>query len=274
MGISFGSLHRRAAAFPRQLGRVALASAFALAGCSVPLVEDLDEQAASSVVVALADAHIGAGKDRDPNHEGRFLVTVDRDDVATALVTLESAGLPARHSPTVLEALGEGALVPSRTAERARYLAGTAGELERSLREVNGVLGASVHLSAPERDPLADDREALPTASVLLRHSGATPPLSVDDVRRLVSGAVSGLRPEAVAVVMQSVSAPPEDASDRLTQLGPLSLSRSSATKLRWLLGTAGGLNVLLCVGLIIVWTRLRRSQRRDGRAGEPESPP
>jgi type III secretion protein J len=258
---------------PGSIRAIALGLGFWLVGCSVPLVENLDEGGASEVVVALTEAQIGATKERDAAHEGRFQVLVERDDVPTALVVLEGVGLPERDGPDVLEALGEGALVPSRTAERARYLAGTSGELERSLRDVTGVLSARVHLSVPERDPLSNDTASLPTASVLLRHNGATPPLSVEDVRRLVSGAVSGLRPEAVAVVLHPVTGAPKDKGDRLTQLGPLSLARSSATKLRWLLGTAGGLNVLLAVALVFVWLRLRRSREREGKFNQTESP-
>src|SRR5690606_41695569 len=123
-----------------------------------------------------------AGKARDPAREGQYRVTVAREDVPAALLTLKGEGLPEPPIPGLLGALGGVALIPSRTAERARFLAGVAGELETSLREVAGVLSARVHLSVPDRDPLDAEAASLPTASVLVRHSGATPPLARDDV--------------------------------------------------------------------------------------------
>jgi type III secretion protein J len=231
-------------------------------GCTVPLVEGLAEPAASEVVVALADAEIGAAKERDPNTENRFVVAVASEDVATALVTLDASGLPNRGGVGVLAALGEGALVPSRSAERARFLVGTAGEIEQSLRDVSGVLSARVHLAVPERDPLAQEDSAPPSAAVLVRHTGATPPIAADDIRRLVAGAVAGLRPEGVAVVLHPVALPARADGGRLTQLGPLSVSRSSAGTLRWVFAAVGALNVALALGLLLFWSKLRRMRR------------
>lgn len=239
-----------------------------LVACSVPLVEGLDETAASEVVVALAEAQIGASKERDPNSEDGFRVAVASDDVPSALLALEAAGLPNRGGVGVLDALGEGALVPSRSAERARLLVGTAGELERSLREVSGVLSARVHLAVPERDPLAGDPTP-PSAAVLVRHAGSTPPLAADEIRRLVAGAVAGLRPEAVAIVLHPVVSERHDPASRLAQLGPLSVARSSAGTLRWLFVGVGVLNALLVLGLLLTWRKLRRAER-----GADPSPP
>jgi type III secretion protein J len=236
----------------------------------VPLVEGLDENAATEVVVALADARIGAAKERDPNSENRYRVAVSNDDVATALVALDAAGLPNRGGVGVLEALGEGALVPSRSAERARLLVGTAGELEQSLRDVSGVLSARVHLAVPERDPLESAEPTPPSAAILVRHSGATPPISADDIRRLVAGAVAGLRPEAVAVVLSPVALTQQDDAQRLTRMGPLSVSRSSVAPLRWSLVVVAAVNVALALGLLLVWTRLRRAQREPALASAP----
>src|SRR6185436_18217123 len=102
----------------------------------------------------------------------------------------------------ILEALGKGSVVPSRAAEHARVVTGTGDELERSLRGLDGVLSARVHLGVPAHDPLAlEEKAPVATASVLIRHRGATPPIAAGEVQRLVSGAVSGLAPDQVSVV-------------------------------------------------------------------------
>jgi type III secretory pathway lipoprotein EscJ len=90
----------------------------------------------------------------------------------------------------VLDALGKGSLVPSRLAEHVKVVTGTSGDLERSLRAIDGVVSARVHLAVPVRDPLTLGAQAPPaTASVLIRHQGPTPPLAAFDVQRLRKGA-------------------------------------------------------------------------------------
>jgi type III secretion protein J len=165
----------------------------------------------------------------------------------------------------VLDSLGDSGLIASRQTEHARLVIGTAGELERSLRDVAGVLSARVHLAVPSSDPLTPGAEkAPPSASVLVRHRGTSPPLSPSEVQRLVAGAVSGLEESRVAVVMHPVVSPPREASDTLVQMGPLSVSRSSMVSLRWLIAAAAGLNAVLLGALLFVWSRLRRMRERD----------
>ncbi len=242
-------------------GRVLLAVLLALvAGCSVPVAADLAENDANQIVVALETNGIGAQKQNDPANDGRWQITVARADTSTAVRVMQSEGLPPPDSPGVLEALGERSLVPSRASEHAKLIAGTAGELERSLRAVDGVLSARVHLAVPVRDawdPLRDGSVG-PTAAVLLRYRGNQAPLSTDAVRRLVAGAVPGLSADRVSVVATPV-APPATDSPALSHFGPLSVTRSSLTPLRVLVGVAAGLNLLLIVVVLILWARMRR---------------
>jgi type III secretion protein J len=246
-------------------------------GCSVPVVAGLDEGDASQVVVALERSGVASEKDRDPDKEGTYRVVVARDDAGTALAVLADAGLPPRPSPGILEALGKGSLVPSRAAEHARVVAGTGDELERSLRGLDGVLSARVHLGVPGHDPLAIDEQVVPaTASVLIRHRGATPPLAVGEVQRLVAGAVPGLAAEQVSVVMLPVPASPRPAETRLARLGPLTVTRASLVALRAVIGVAVLLNATLLAGVIALWVRLRKAEHhlQDTRAEAlPERP-
>jgi type III secretion protein J len=249
------------------LGLVAL-------GCTAPVVAGLDEGDASQAVVALEQAGIGAEKERDPDKEGAFRVVVARDDASTALTVLAEEGLPPRQAPGVLEALGRGSMVPSRMAEQARLVTGTSDELERSLRGLDGVLSARVHLGVPTHDPLALDEQAPPaTASVLIRHRGATPPVVAVDVQRLVSGAVPGLHAEQVTVVM--LPAPPRarPTEHQLARVGPLTVTRSSLLGLRALIGVAVLVNAALLACVLALWARLRRTESTlaESRPSEPE---
>jgi type III secretion protein J len=157
--------------------------------------------------------------------------------------------------------MGGGSIVPSRAAEHARMVAGTAGDLERSLREVDGVLSARVHLAVPPKDPLATTAAAAkPTASVLLRHRGASPPMAAKSVQALVAGAVPGLAPEDVAVVATPSPEPPRAPERELAQFGPIQTTRGS---LGWARGIAAGaiaLSVALVAVILALWSRLRRA--------------
>jgi type III secretion protein J len=247
-----------------------LAGALLTLACNVPVVAGLDEADASQVVVALEQSGVASEKDRDPDKEGAYRVVVARDDASAALGVLAEEGLPARQAAGVLEALGKGSLVPSRAAEHARVVTGTSDELERSLRGLDGVLSVRVHLGVPPRDPLAIDEKPLPaTASVLIRHRGSAPPLAQGEVQRLVAGAVPGLAPEHVSVVL--LPAPPRTrpAERQLARLGPLTVARGSLPALRVVVGVAVLLNAALLACVLLLWTRLRRAEQRL-----PEAPP
>src|SRR3954470_11755899 len=148
-----------------------LCGAALLAGCSVPIAAGLDESDANHAVVALEKSGVAADKDRDPDTEGHWRITVARDDASSAAAILSSESLPPAASPGLLETLGQGSIVPSRTAEQAKFVAGISGELERSLRSLDGVVSVRVHLAIPVPDSFSPDETPVPaSASVLLRH--------------------------------------------------------------------------------------------------------
>lgn len=252
----------------QELG-TAVAAALVLWGCSVPVAGGLDERDANLVADALIRAGIEATKQVDPSAEGRYQVLVPRGETAPAIAALREHDLPPRHAPGVIEAVGKGALVPSPLAEHAQYVAGLAGDLERSLASVDGVLGARVHLSVPPDDPLSGKPARTPSASVLLRHRGATPPVSEQQVRQLVAGAVAGLPVESVTVVTVSRPESTSVPTRTMSQVGPISVSQASAGWLRGILG--GAMLLLLALGAAVLglWLRMRRALAAQASAGE-----
>lgn len=234
----------------------------AVGGCTVPVAQGLDEGDANEVSVALEHAGIDSSKELDPGGEGRFRVVVARDDANGALGVLRDESLPRPKPKGVLDALGGGSLVPSRAAEHAQFLAGLSGDLESTLRGIDGVLMARVHLHVPEPDPLRATPTDHATASVLLEHRGATPPMTTEAVQRLISGGVSGLAVDQVAVVQLARPARAQNQEQRLHHIGPLAVSKGS---LRPLQLAFAGLIVLIMVqtalilGLFSRVSRLRR---------------
>jgi len=223
-------------------------------------VEEVD---ANRIVVALDRARVDATKEADPQEEGRFRVLVPRDDVARALVALSAEGLPRPNPVGVLGAVQKGALVPSRAAEHAQVVAGLAGDLERTLEGVDGVLRARVHLNLPEPDPLRDLPSAKATASVLLEHRRGEMRIAVADVQRLVAGGIAGLAPQDVTVVLvDRAEEPRADDAAVFSHVGPIAVARTSSRALQ---GTLVGLLVLVAIlaGLTLtLYARLSRAQR------------
>lgn len=235
-----------------------------LAGCSVPIAEGLGEHEANQAIVALEQAGVYASKEPDVAHEGQWQLEVARGDTVTAVGVLNEENLPAPAAPGVLEAMGQGSLLPSRTLEHAKWLAGTAADLEASLRAVDGVLSAHVHLAAPERGPLeTGEAVSKPSASVLLRHRGPTPPIAAGDVQRLVAGAVPGLTPEAVGVISSTAPAAKYRRDLALAQLGPITVTQGSLLPLKSILAGTIVLNLVLLGLFGWFWTRTRRAEAR-----------
>lgn len=240
---------------------VALFCAGALGACSVPIASGLDEPAVNRAVVALEQSGVVSAKEPDPQAEGHWQITVARDDALAAVVVLTRENLPAPAPPGVLAALGQDSIVPSRTSEQAKLLSGISGELERSLLAVDGVLSARVHLAVPAHDtPLIEEHPFPPTASVLLRHRGATPPIATADIQRLVAGALPGLTAERVSVVSTSTPAGGRVIEPALIRFGPMTVTRSSMSSLRWMVSAALLLNLALCGLVAALWMRMRRA--------------
>jgi type III secretion protein J len=207
-------------------------------------------------------------------------VLVAKDDVPQALGAMRDEALPRPKTPGVLDAVGKGSLVPSQAAEHAQYVTGLAGDLERTLTAIDGVLTARVHLNAPEADPFVRDAtRPRPSASVLIEHRGPTPPISADEVAHLVSGAVAGLFPADVHVILVPRPAPAQpsgDASQSLGHVGPIAVARKSMRALQGALVVLVGLVAMLAALTLFLYTRLARlrAERKPHTAMGLSSPP
>ncbi|HKY36673.1 MAG TPA: hypothetical protein VJN18_12075 [Polyangiaceae bacterium] len=236
-------------------------------GCTTAVASDLPESEANRAVVVLDERGVSAEKERDPETENRFRVTVPRDEAGAAAAVLAHESVPSRENPGVLQSLGSGSMVPSRLAEHARLLSGISGELEQSLQAIDGVVTARVHLAAPERSPLELDEPLKPSASVLIRHRGSAPPLAAADVQRLVAGAVPGLAPDAVSVVASPAPRSARPVDRELRRVGPITVTRSSLSPLRAVAGGAVLLNLALLVAVLMLWSKVRRTEHALGQA-------
>jgi type III secretion protein J len=244
-----------------------------VAACTVPIAGGLDDSEANRVVVALERASVEATKEIDPGAEGKWRVDVARDDASRALSVLRDEELPRSRSPGVLDAVGKGSLVPSEAAEHAQLIAGLAGDLERSLEGIDGVLSARVHLNVPSPSPLRDIAPPHGSASVLIEHRGSTPPLSADSVQRLVAGGVAGLLPTDVSVVMISRPVPPAPSAGSMGHVGPITVARASMRQLQGALVALVAVVALLAGATLMLYARLTRLRAEISSHERPGGP-
>lgn len=248
----------------------ALIVALSTAACSTNILSGVDERGANDASRALERAGIAAEKVPEDAGGGgaRFTLRVGRGDGARALDLLRALGLPRERRHGFSEAYAQPSLIPTPSEERARYVDALAGELERTLEEVDGVVSARVHLVLEEAEALAVDtkpRTAARAAVLLTTRPGRTP-IANEDVQRLVAGSVAGLDAGAVAVV---VTAAPlaADSGPAVASVGPLRVTPSSRGLLVGAIAIGLALVVLLAGLLLFATRRLAALERTQSRS-------
>ena len=167
----------------------------------VPLYSGIEPETAGAILQRLDQMGVVYGV------QGESTILVPSDQVAQLRMTLAADGLPSGGT-VGYELLDENqGLGTTRFQEDMRYLRAIEGELARSIRTLNGVGNARVHLVLPKREPFA--RQApTPTASVLVVMRGAATlgREQVMAIQYLVAQAVPNLKPQAVSIIDQQGS--------------------------------------------------------------------
>ena len=84
--------------------------------------------------------------------------------------------------------------------QNINHLRALEGELSRTIRGIDRIQAARVHLVIPERPLFARDK-AEPTASIVLKVRGQLEAQQVRAIRHLTASAVSGLKPDRISIV-------------------------------------------------------------------------
>lgn len=159
------------------------------------LYTDLDSSDASAVVDQLASRGVSYSL-TDAGHT----VLVPQSQVYDLRIALAGAGLPASNEGYAL--LDNQGITTSEFRQRIDYQRALEGELTMTLKAMDGVQTASVHLALPEESVFVDT-PADPTASVMIS-TGSAGEVSDDQVQaitHLVSSAVKNMKPEDVTVI-------------------------------------------------------------------------
>jgi flagellar M-ring protein FliF len=195
------------------IGGAALAFATLAPAPQRVLYSELGDAERASVASSLDKAGIAYSINPDTG-----TLTVGEDDLYKARMLVASDGALAVPDPvSSLDSLPLGA---SRTLEGERLRGARQGELEMTIKQIDGVESVRVHLAEASKSVFVRD-DAPPTASVMVRMAKGRKLADgqVSAIVNLVAGSVPGLSPDAVRVVDQHgrlLSDPRAQGSDRL----------------------------------------------------------
>ena len=128
------------------------------------------------------------------------IVLVPKDRVPRLRMKLAEAGLP-KGGGVGYEIFDKSdALGATSFVQNINHLRALEGELSRTIRALDRVQAARVHLVLPER-PLFSRDKAEASASIVLKVRGELESQQVRAIRHLVASAVNGLKPERVSIV-------------------------------------------------------------------------
>ena len=128
------------------------------------------------------------------------IVMVPKDKVTRLRMRLAEAGLP-KGGGIGYEIFDKSdALGTTSFVQNINHLRALEGELARTIRAIDRVQAARVHLVLPERALFSRDK-AEASASIVLKVRGTLEPQQVRAIRNLVASAVKDLKPERVSIV-------------------------------------------------------------------------
>uniref|UniRef100_UPI003BA94E3E flagellar basal-body MS-ring/collar protein FliF n=1 Tax=Stappia sp. TaxID=1870903 RepID=UPI003BA94E3E len=160
-----------------------------------PLYSDLTFEDSSAIVSQLESLAVPFELRNDGS-----TILVPQDDVFRTRMRLAEQGLPLGGSVGYeifdkADTLGSTSFVQNINRTRALE-----GELARTIRAINKIQSARVHLVLPERKLFQRDQTP-PSASIVLSVRGALDPGQIRAIQHIVATAVEGLQPHFVSIV-------------------------------------------------------------------------
>jgi type III secretion protein J len=216
----------------------------------------LTEAESQEMIVLLKNHGLNAQRTFVPKgkDQGSWTVYVSggNQNLVVAWRVLQENGLPRERVKGLDDVFSQTGLIPTASEEKAKLLVGLTGEITRTLKSIDGIVDARVHVVLPDNSPLLDKSQWAPTtASVLIKHKWQQPPLSEADVKSLVAKGVQGLTPDQVAVVFKSVPETPETRRDVSWYVGNQEITAASVAVMLFA--------AFLALGQTVQVRRLRR---------------
>ena len=193
----------------------------------VPLFTDLSVEDSSAIIKDLERQAIPYEMKNDG-----AIIMAPKEQVARLRMKLAEGGLP-KGGGVGYEIFDKSdALGATSFIQNINHLRALEGELARSIRGIDRVQAARVHLVLPDRPLFARDK-AEATASIVLKVRGTLEPQQVRAIRHLVATAVNGMKPERVSVIDETGKLLADGASPNDPQSGVGADDRQTAFESR-----------------------------------------
>ena len=128
------------------------------------------------------------------------VIMVPKDKVTRLRMKLAESNLP-KGGGVGYEIFDKSdALGTTSFVQNINHLRALEGELARTIRAIDRIQAARVHLVLPER-PLFSRETPEPSASIVVRVRGSLEPPQIRAIRHVVASAVNGLKPQRVSIV-------------------------------------------------------------------------
>jgi len=174
----------------------------------VPLFTDLSMDDSSTIIKDLDRQ----GVTYEIKNDGAIIM-VPQDKVARLRMKLAEGGLP-KGGGVGYEIFDKSdALGATSFIQNINHLRALEGELSRTIRSLDRVQAARVHLVLPDR-PLFSRDKIEATATIVLKVNGTLEPQQVRAIRHLVATAVTGMKPDRVSVIDETGKLLADGASD------------------------------------------------------------
>ena len=177
------------------IGFFAILMARVTAPQMTPLFTDLSFEDSSAIIKDLERQ----GIPYEMKNDGA-IVLVPKDKVPRLRMKLAESGLP-KGGGIGYEIFDKSdALGATSFVQNINHLRALEGELSRTIRAIDRVQAARVHLVLPER-PLFSREKAEASASIVVKVRGELEQQQVRAIRHLVASAVNGLKPQRISIV-------------------------------------------------------------------------
>lgn len=196
-------------------GLVLLVLALLLAGCGREvLYSQLDQQQANEVIAALMRGGINADKQAvvTTGNES-WQVLVDKQDLPRATDILSAQGLPRRKLDTFCDVFKAGGFVSSNIEDKGRYRCALDQSIASTLRNMDGVVDASVEVATPDKNLLSDTQESASASVVIVARPNSPVLQQQTAIQEIVKNAVTGIADSSHVTVQFAVRQPPDTAS-------------------------------------------------------------
>ncbi|MGE0230484.1 MAG: flagellar basal-body MS-ring/collar protein FliF [Flavobacteriaceae bacterium] len=160
-----------------------------------PLYTDLSFDDSSAILRELDSRNIAYKINGDGS-----TILAPKDEVLRLRMDLARDGLPSGGGVGYEIFDKSDALGTTSFVQNVNHLRALEGELSRSVRTIDRVVAARVHLVIPERQLFQRERIE-PSASIMLKVRGELDATQIRAVQHLIAAAVEGLRPGRVSVV-------------------------------------------------------------------------